>query len=614
MIRNNSEISLNDSAECSLMKKCSFASRRSKSRYSKFWRRVRIKMRSKYYIANPRRSDSESLERFISDKETCEYLPRFLIHPNSKKKLLWNFIIALTLIYTAFITSFTMAFIESDSLDYWEFIDLVMDFLYFFDFVINLNSAFFDSNGNLVVSRKRILIEYFKGWMVIDVISFIPFSFIGRQTGAETSNANRYVRFFRLPRLYKLFRMSRLLKLLNSKNTHEVIVRMQDYFSIKHSATRLFSSIASIIIAVHIVSCIWFYTSKIDEFSPDTWVIRYNYQDKDISTIYITCLYWAFTTLTTVGYGDISAYTPLEKVLSIVWMFSCLYFLAFTIGSLSSFLSNSHTKEKNLTNKLAAIDEFVHEANLPKTMSRKIKFALKYSAEASGFPSMLKENIFNELPKKLKHEVALAMHHGAARRLLFFKDKDSAVVSSIVPFLSPLYVRPSEFVYKQGDYSDEIYFVVRGWVNYVYLDKHVISSIYRNDYFGDIEVIFQINRKNSALAKRNLELLVMNRKLLGNIKTGYMSLWEEMKTVALGRDRKNKAEQGKLVRGSRNFVQRSLIIHDMKPVDPTLDDVSEQIKFLNEFGEGISRKFLKIKQLATDVLSSHINLEDLEDP
>ena len=613
MIRKNSELNSEDSPESTLIRKSSFASRRNKSRYNKFWRRVRIKMRSKYYIANPKRSDSESLEKCISDKETCEYLPRFLIHPNSKRKLIWNFIIALTLIYTAFITSFTMAFIESDTLDYWEFIDLVMDFIYFFDFLINLNSAFFDSNGNLVVNRKRILIEYFKGWMIIDVLSFIPFSVIGRESGAETVDANKYVRFFRLPRLYKLFRMSRLLKLLNSKNTHEVIVKMQDYFSIKHSATRLFSSIMSIIISVHIVSCLWFYTSKIEEFSPNTWVIRYNFQDKDLPTIYITCLYWSFTTLTTVGYGDISAYTPIEKILSIIWMLSCLYYLAFTIGSLSSFLSNSHTKEKNLTDKLAAIDEFVHEANLSKTMTRKIRFALKYSAEASGFPWILKQNIFNELPKKLKHEVALAMHHGAARRLIFFKDKDPAVISSIVPFLSPLCVRPTEFVYRQGDYADEIYFVVRGWVDYVYLDKYVISSIYRNDYFGDIEVIFQVNRKNSALARRNLELLVMNRKLLGSIRTEYFSIWDEMKSLAISRDKKNKLEHGKLVRGSRRFVQRSLVVHDMRPVDPGFDDVSEQIKFLNEFGEGISRKFMKIKELAVEVLNDNVDFDEGEE-
>ena len=607
MIRKNSAISLDDSPESSLMRK---SSRRNKSRYNKFWRRVRIKMRSKYYIANPKQSGSESLENCISDKDTCEYFPRYLIHPNSKSKLIWGLLIALTLIYTAFITSFTMAFIESNTLDYWEFIDLVLDFIYFVDFLINLNSAYFDPNGNLVVNRKKILIEYFKGWMIIDILSFIPFSLIGRESGAETTNANRYVRFFRLPRLYKLFRMSRLLKLLNSKNTHEVIVKMQDYFSIKHSATRLFSSIMSIIISVHIISCLWFYTSKIDEFSPNTWVIRYNFQDKDITTSYITCLYWAFTTLTTVGYGDISAYTPLEKILSIIWMLSCLYYLAFTIGSLSSFLSNSYTKEKNLTDKLAAIDEFVQEANLPKTMTRKIKFALKYSAEASGFPWILKQSIFNELPKKLKHEVALAMHHGAARRLIFFKDKDSAVISSIVPFLSPLCVRPAEFVYRQGDYSDEVYFVVRGWVDYVYLDKFVISSIYRNDYFGDIEVIFQVNRKNSALARRNLELLVMNRKLLGSVRTEYLSIWEEMKSLAIARDKRNKVEHGKVVKGSRKFVQRSLVVHDVRPAEPALDDVDEQIRFLSEFGEGISRKFLKIKELAEEVLNVNVEMNE----
>jgi CRP-like cAMP-binding protein len=363
---------------------------------------------------------------------------------------------------------------------------------------------------------------------------------------------------------------------------------------------------------VHLVACLWYYTAKIDEFEPDTWIVRYGFQDKEISTIYITCLYWAFTTLSTVGYGDISAYTPLEKILSITWMISCLYFLAFTIGSLSSFLENSHTKTKNLADKLAAIDEFVEEAKLNKRMARKIRFALKYSAEVSGFPWMMKQHIFNELPKKLKHEVSLAMHHGAARRLLFFKDKDSAVVSSIVPFLTPLCFKIKEPVYRQNDYADEIYFIVRGWVDYVYNDSNVISSIYRNDYFGDIEVIFQVNRKYSALVKSNLELLVMNRKLVNNLKSEYLSLWEEMKKVALTRDKKNKIEQSKMIRSSHRFIQKSLILHDARPVNPTLDDLSEQVKFLYEFAENISKKFQKLKNLITKLKSSKVSRSDSE--
>jgi hypothetical protein len=41
-----------------------------------------------------------------------------------------------------------------------------------------------------------------------------------------------------------------------------------------------------------------------------------------------------------------------------------LFFISFTIGSLSSMLSGIDSKENNLLNKLTIIDEFAKEADL----------------------------------------------------------------------------------------------------------------------------------------------------------------------------------------------------------------------------------------------------------
>lgn len=53
---------------------------------------------------------------------------------------------------------------------------------------------------------------------------------------------------------------------------------------------------------------------------------------------YLVSVYWALTTLSTVGYGDIYAYTDLEMLFAITWMIAGLYFISFTISSLSSTL------------------------------------------------------------------------------------------------------------------------------------------------------------------------------------------------------------------------------------------------------------------------------------
>ena len=50
----------------------------------------------------------------------------------------------------------------------------------------------------------------------------------------------------------------------------------------------------------------------------------------------------------TVGYGDISANNTAEMIISILWMLCGAGVYSFTVGTLSSFLSNIDTREQDL--------------------------------------------------------------------------------------------------------------------------------------------------------------------------------------------------------------------------------------------------------------------------
>lgn len=69
---------------------------------------------------------------------------------------------------------------------------------------------------------------------------------------------------------------------------------------------RLLSIIFTVIACVHIAACFWFLTYKLSDYSPDSWVMRLDYQDSNNGKKYLASLYWAVATILTVGYGDIS--------------------------------------------------------------------------------------------------------------------------------------------------------------------------------------------------------------------------------------------------------------------------------------------------------------------
>ena len=69
--------------------------------------------------------------------------PRFMIHPNSKTANAWSIILTLLLIYTATIMPYRMAFMETEMWTAWFWVELIIDALFFVDFCVNCNSAYY---------------------------------------------------------------------------------------------------------------------------------------------------------------------------------------------------------------------------------------------------------------------------------------------------------------------------------------------------------------------------------------------------------------------------------------------------------------------------------------
>ena len=491
---------------------------------------------------------SKGMETDFTLPESQEWIPRFMLHPESKYKLAWSMVIAVLLIYTALVMPYSLTFIDSSGLDTWGVIDILLDIIFFIDFIVNCLSAVYDTKGKLIVSRKKILWIYFKSWMLLDLISCVPFGFINSGSNSSSYSSNDYnsaLKLLRLPRLYRLFRIARLFKLFKHFKNSEILEQIQEFLCIKQSMMRMVKAFSVILLCLHIDSCFWYYIAKIQGLNPDTWVGNAEIQDRGNWFLYVTSMYWAVTTLCSVGYGDIHAVNNLEKLFSIVWMIFSMYFLSFVIGSLSNMLSGIDSKENQLINKLSIIDEFANEAKLKKKLKNKLKHALRFSTEKTGFSWRDKQNLFNELPQKLKYEVSLAMHQGAIKCIKFFHRKDQAFVCSVVPFLQPMHIQANESVYNKDEYADEIYFVIKGRVSYIYGAEHLcISPIQLGDCFGDIEVALQIMRKYSAKASRDSELLIMNkqvfhRQIIDEIVEEYPKVWEEIRCKAYERNKVN---------------------------------------------------------------------------
>lgn len=118
-----------------------------------------------------------------------------------------------------------ISFITQDPTDLTIHIDLLfvlnrfVDIIFFTDIFIQCRTPYRDEQtGRLVLDVKKITIKYVSSWFFLDLISVLPFEFLGNILHSGSSLAQlSLLRFFRLTRLLKLlrvFRASRKLKRL----------------------------------------------------------------------------------------------------------------------------------------------------------------------------------------------------------------------------------------------------------------------------------------------------------------------------------------------------------------------------------------------------------------
>jgi len=52
----------------------------------------------------------------------------------------------------------------------WDYLDNAIDFIFMTDIILTFLSAAYDDEGNLITERKAIILNYLKGWFIIDLM------------------------------------------------------------------------------------------------------------------------------------------------------------------------------------------------------------------------------------------------------------------------------------------------------------------------------------------------------------------------------------------------------------------------------------------------------------
>ena len=452
-----------------------------------------------------------------------------LIDPLKPFKICWNILISLLIIYSAILIPFCLAF--SIPMTGWIFwVNLSIDIFLFLDiglsFFTKSHKSGFHPSSLKMNSRK-----YLKGWFTIDVIATFPWDDI-------------LPLFFPILLPYKsVLALTRLLRLIKIYRFLTILNRIPH---LNPTIVRIIRLLISVTVYAHWIACIWLYISvfELHTATPkDTWAVRYEISEQDTFAQYVRSLYWVITTMTTVGYGDITPNNTIETIFTMVVMILGVSIYAYIIGNIASMIANLDAYNKRFQNQLLSLSNFMKVHRLPRELKERIHDYMQLLW--SNRKQLVDNTATDFLPKCLRQELALHITREVVQKVPMFSDCGIGVMNSISMMLTSESYLAGDVILREGEIANEMYFIALGQVKVMDdTSGEVLATIGKGGFFGEVALIKDnTTRTRTIKAADRVECFILAKKDFEILLNCYPEFKDKIHQIVQERDTHNKSSK-----------------------------------------------------------------------
>ncbi|CAK4070104.1 unnamed protein product [Aphanomyces euteiches] len=452
-------------------------------------RNRRSSVSTENHSTRSRRSSKTTLGRPpMNEKKMAHDL--YVLHPQDTIVVNWQVVVVAAIIYSTFMVPYEIGF-DVDPVAEGLYLDYLVDAVFGVDIASTFRLAYHNAERVLVCDTKTIAKTYLKGWFVIDVISTVPIDSIGSYFLGSSNKVLKSTKLLRIFRVARLFKLARLLKI------GKVFKRIRESVQLSPSMERLLKLITIMVCFGHWCACSFHWIMLFEEeLGLRTWCTDYFFpQDEDpgacsfrvpVEDRYVTAMYWAFTTMTTVGYGDIKPFkfSVAELLFAVICLMVNSTVYAYIVSGFIDVIYNYDPNDREYRSRMNDMKDYVRDTAMSVRLSNNVKRHYDFLlTQTCLFPE---EQIFSQLKPSLRFDVArlVAGNSIMTISIMGLMEKNyKGFVSYALFLLKPQFILRSERICRSGSPGTEMFFLIEGECEQMDHDNHNVRVLGEGAHF-----------------------------------------------------------------------------------------------------------------------------------
>lgn len=286
------------------------------------------------------------------------------------------------------------------------------------------------------------------------------------------------------------------LNLLMARHIWKIKAFLDDFHNLKPIVYRLLPLAMMMPLMVHLIACGWIALGS-GTAGPDS--------DKVME--YVRAVYWAMTTLTTVGYGDIAAKTAPQMLFAATTQLVGVGVFGFILSNVASLLSRLDAAREHHMDNLDQIENFMSSYDIPVPVRSKVRGYYHYIwKEHKG---RLDKSLLEHLPNKLQSELNFAINKAVIERVSFLKEATPELLEDIMLALDHRVFVPGERIFRFGEPGDCLYMIHAGEIDILDRDDKFLALLGPGAVFGEMALISDGPRTASARSRTYSDLYAL---------------------------------------------------------------------------------------------------------